>query len=131
MTLKELSQLYYLNREIEDLKNKISELEDKATDTSVKITGMPHGAGAGDKIGRAVAELDYYKAKLTNRLEQCRIELIRLNDYISACPDSLTRQILTYRFVNGLSWNQVAARIGHTVTVWSVKDTTYRYIKKN
>ena len=78
-----------------------------------------------------MAELDYYKAKLTNRLEQCRIELIRLNDYISACPDSLTRQILTYRFVNGLSWNQVAARIGHTVTVWSVKDTTYRYIKKN
>ena len=64
MTLKELSQLYYLNREIEDLKNKISELEEKATDTSVKITGMPHGAGAGDKIGRAVAELDYYKAKL-------------------------------------------------------------------
>ena len=77
MTLKELSQLYYLNREIEDLKIKISELEDKATDTSAKITGMPHGAGAGDKIGRAVAELDYYKAKLTNRLEQCRIELIR------------------------------------------------------
>ena len=32
MTLKELSQLYYLNREIEDLKIKISELEDKATD---------------------------------------------------------------------------------------------------
>ena len=78
-----------------------------------------------------MAELDYYKAKLTNRLEQCRIELIRLNDYISACPDSLTRQILTYRFVNGLSWNRVAAHIGHTVTVWSVKDTAYRYIKKN
>lgn len=131
MTLKELSQLYYLNREIEDLRFKISELEAKATDTSVKITGMPRGAGEGDKIGRAVAQLDYYKTKLTNRLERCRIELIRLNDYISACPDSLTRQILTYRFVNGLSWNQVAAHIGHTVTVWSVKDTAYRYIKNN
>ena len=126
MTLKELSQLYYLNREIEDLKNKIFELEAKATDTSVKITGMPHGAGAGDKIGRAVAELDYYKAKLTNRLEQCRIELIRLNDYISACPDSLTRQILTYRFVNGLSWNQVAASVG--ITIGAAKMILYRYI---
>lgn len=131
MTLKELSQLYYLKREIEDLKDKISKLEDKATDTSVKITGMPRGAGAGDKIGRAVAELDYYKAKLTNRLEQCYIEVIRLDDYISACPDSLTRQILTCRFVNGLSWDQVAAHIGHTVTVWSVKDTAYRYIRNN
>ena len=31
MTLKELSQLYYLNREIEDLKNKI-----KTNDESIK-----------------------------------------------------------------------------------------------
>lgn len=131
MTLKELSQLYYLNREIEDLKFKISELEAKATDTSVKITGMPHSAGAGDKIGRAVAELDYYRAKLTDRLERCRIELIRLNDYISACPDSLTRQILTYRFVNELSWNQVAANVGMSATEYSVKHIAYRYIKSS
>lgn len=131
MTLKELSQLYYLNREIEDLKFKISELEAKATDTSVKITGMPHSAGAGDKIGQAVAELDYYRAKLTDRLERCRIELIRLNDYISACPDSLTRQILTYRFVNGLSWNQVAANVGMSATEYSVKHIAYRYIKSS
>lgn len=131
MTLKELSQLYYLNREIEDLTNKIAELEAKATDTSVKITGMPRGSGTGDKIGRAVEELCYYKSKLINRLARCRIELIRLNDYISACPDSLTRQILTYRFVNGLSWNQVAAHIGYPATEWSVKDAAYRYIRKN
>lgn len=131
MTLKELSQLYYLNREIEDLKNKIAELEAKATDTSVKITGMPRGSGTGDKIGRAVEELCYYKSKLINRFAQCRIELIRLNDYISACPDSLTRQILTYRFVNGLPWNQVAAHIGYPATEWSVKDAAYRYIRKN
>nr|DAY73525.1 MAG TPA: Protein of unknown function (DUF722) [Caudoviricetes sp.] len=131
MTLKELSQLYYLNREIEDLTNKIAELEAKATDTSVKITGMPRGSGTGDKIGRAVEELCYYKSKLINRLARCRIELIRLNDYISACPDSLTRQILTYRFVNGLPWNQVAAHIGYPATEWSVKDAAYRYIRKN
>lgn len=131
MTLKELSQLYYLNREIEDLKFKISELEAKATDTSVKITGMPHGAGAGDKIGQTVAELDYYRTKLTDRLERCRIEFIRLNDYISACPDSLTRQILTYRFVNGLSWNQVAASVGMSATEYSVKHIAYRYIKNS
>ena len=131
MTLKELSQLYYLNREIEDLKFKISELEAKATDTSVKITGMPHSAGAGDKIGRAVAELDYYRAKLTDRLERSRIELIRLTDYISACPDSLTRQILTYRFVNGLSWNQVAASVGSSITCEAAKKIAYRYIRNN
>ncbi len=128
MTIRELSQLYYLNREISDLKLKIAEIEAKATDTSVKITGMPHAPTAGDKIGKLIAELDYYKSTLNNRLEQCRLELIRLNDYISKCDDSLTRQILTYRFVNGLPWTQVAASIGGT-SEYAVKKTAYRYIK--
>ena len=128
MTIRELSQLYYLNREISDLKLKIAEIEAKATDTSVKITGMPHAPTAGDKIGKLIAELDYYKSTLNNRLEQCRLELIRLNDYISKCDDSLTRQILTYGFVNGLPWTQVAASIGGT-SEYAVKKTAYRYIK--
>ena len=131
MTLKELSQCYDLKNEIEQLELKIKKLEDEATDTSAKITGMPHSADIRDKIGETVANLDAYKTKLIDRHKRYSIELIRLNDYISACPDSLTRQILTYRFVNGLSWNQVAAHIGHTVTVWSVKDTAYRYIRNN
>lgn len=130
MTIRELSQLYYLNREISDLKLKIAEIEAKATDTSVKITGMPHAPTAGDKIGKLIAELDYYKSTLNNRLEQCRLELIRLNDYISKCDDSLTRQILTYRFVNGLPWTQVAASIGGT-SEYAVKKTAYRYIKEH
>lgn len=130
MTIRELSQLYYLNREISDLKLKIAEIEAKATDTSVKITGMPHAPTAGDKIGKLIAELDYYKSTLNNRLEQCRLELIRLNDYISKCDDSLTRQILTYRFVNGLPWTQVAASIGGT-SEYAVKQTAYRYIKEH
>lgn len=130
MTIRELSQLYYLNREISDLKLKIAEIEAKATDTSVKITGMPHAPTAGDKIEKLIAELDYYKSTLNNRLEQCRLELIRLNDYISKCDDSLTRQILTYRFVNGLPWTQVAASIGST-SEYAVKKTAYRYIKEH
>ena len=130
MTIRELSQLYYLNREISDLKLKIAEIEAKATDTSVKITGMPHAPTAGDKIEKLIAELYYYKSTLNNRLEQCRLELIRLNDYISKCDDSLTRQILTYRFVNGLPWTQVAASIGGT-SEYAVKHIAYRYIQNN
>ena len=130
MTIRELSQLYYLNREISDLKLKIAEIEAKATDTSVKITGMPHASTAGDKIGKLIAELDYYKSTLNNRLEQSRLELIRLNENISKCDDSLTRQILTYRFVNGLPWTQVAASIGGT-SEYAVKKTAYRYIKEH
>ena len=129
MTLKELSQLYHLKGEIRDIKSRISELKELSTDTSAKITGMPHSGRKKDKIGSIVAEIEYYKSILKKRLKEYTAELIRLNNYISACPDSLTRQILEYRFIDGMSWNQVAAHIG--ITEASAKMIAYRYIKEN
>ena len=51
MTLKELSQLYYLNREIEMDKRRLQELEVKALPGAQVITGMPHAPGVTDKVG--------------------------------------------------------------------------------
>ena len=41
MTLKELSQLYYLNREIEMDKRRLQELEAQAVSCTPNLTGMP------------------------------------------------------------------------------------------
>ena len=51
MTLKELSQLYYLNREMEMDQRRLRELEAKALPGAQVITGMPHGTGVVDKVG--------------------------------------------------------------------------------
>ena len=51
MTLKELSQLYYLNREIEMDKRRLQELEAKALPGAQVFTGMPHAPGVTDKVG--------------------------------------------------------------------------------
>lgn len=116
MTLKELSQLYHLNREIEGLKSNIARLEAKQSRKD-------------RKNNQTDIDLDYYRAMLSNRLELCNIELARLDNYIAGCPDSLTRQILSYRFVDGLSWDQVAAHIGG-ITPAAAKMAVYRYIRK-
>ena len=57
MTLKELSQLYYLNREIEMDKRRLQELEVKALPGAQVITGMPHAPGVTDKVGEYAAEI--------------------------------------------------------------------------
>lgn len=129
MTLKELSQVYYLKRDIKDLKQRISELEYSITDTSAKISGMPHTGKSGDKIGHFSTEIIYYKSVLNEKLKEYTAEFIRLFNYISACPDSLTRLILKYRFIDGMSWNQVAAEIG--ISESAAKQIAYRYIRKN
>ena len=45
-------------------------------------------------------------------LKKCFYELNRLNRYINSINDSEMRLILSLRYINGLSWQQVAFSIG-------------------
>ncbi len=45
MTKKELSQLYYLKKEIKEQQRRIAELEVAATKCTANISGMPSGKG--------------------------------------------------------------------------------------
>lgn len=133
MTVKELSQLYWLNREIEMDQERLAELEQKATSvSSPNLSGVPGGSNYFDnKIQRYVAEIVDLQMIIQAKQQQCIHERNRLERYISDIPDSLTRQIFTLRFINGLQWKQVAAHIGGNNTEDSVKKTCYRYIDKS
>lgn len=128
LTVKEMSQLYYLNREIEHLQRQLEELECLAEGTTQVITGMPHGSGTSDKVGRYAVRIADLRSMIDNRKARCWDELHRLNAYIDGVEDSLTRQILTLRYVNGMSWQQVADSVGGANTEDSVKKICYRYL---
>ena len=128
MTLKELSQLYWLNREIEQDKKRLEELKDMSAISAVKLTGMPRGSSiAGSSIDRYVAEIVDLEAIIQAKIMQCLHERNRLERYIADIPDSLTRQIFTLRFINGLTWLQVAYHVGGN-TESSVRMICQRYI---
>lgn len=131
ITIKDLSQLYYLNREIERDKRRLAELETAAQSCTAKITGMPSGGGAGDKIGRYAAEIADLREIISLNIHRCWYELSRLNRYIASIDDSLTRQIFTLRFVNGLPWQQVAWSIGGDNTADGVRKVVARYVQNH
>ncbi len=128
MTVREMSQLYYLNREIEQLQRQLEELECLAEGTTQAITGMPHGSGTSDKVGDYAVRIADLRSTIDNRKARCWDELRRLSAYIDGVEDSLTRQILALRYVNGLSWQQVANGVGGGNTEDSVKKICYRYL---
>ena len=130
MTLKELSQLYYLNREIETDKKRLEKLKSQAQNpSSPNLTGMPGGV-RDSRVERYVAEIADLEAIISAKIIQCLHERNRLERYISDIPDSLTRQIFTFRFINGLSWDQCAAHIGGNS--WkNLSNICYRYIEKD
>ena len=132
MTVKELSQLYWLNREIEADQRRLEALEQAASAPSLsQLTGMPHAPNNTEsKVERLAAEIVDLRAIIAARQIQCIHERARLERWISAIPDSLTRQVFQYRFIDGLAWVQVAQRIGGN-TEGSVKMICYRYLRES
>ena len=130
MTIKELSQLYWLNREIERDKARLNELYIKAASCTQTITGMPHVPGITDKIGNYAGEIADLRGIIEANIQRCFYELSRLNRYIDVVDDPQMRMILSLRFVNGLTWRQVAESIGGN-TEDSVKKACYRFLEKN
>lgn len=157
MTVKELSQLYYLNREIEHDQERLDELdaeiakyeaqllllESQASSvSSPNYDGMPKNPSYGNRLENAVIKVVDMKNFIENkkRLRSncamtiqakqilCLTERNKLESYIAGLPDSLIRMIFTYRFINGLTWYQVSEHIGMRTTEDSVKKMCYRYL---
>lgn len=112
MTKKELSQLYYLKKEIKEQQTRLLELETLATNCTSKITGLPNGQGISDKIGSYATEIADLKALIDLNLKKCFYELNRINRFIDSIQDSKMRMILMLRYVQNLSWQKVAFAIG-------------------
>lgn len=114
MTKKELSQLYWLNREIEEQQRRLAELESLATSSTGFITGMPKLKGVTDKLAKYTAEIADLKNLIDLNIKKCLYELERLNRYIADIEDSQMRMILSLRYINGLTWQQIAFSIGES-----------------
>lgn len=129
LTIKELSQLYYLNREIEQDARRLMELEAAATGVSAKITGMPHVSGISDKAALA-AEIADAKTELEAKHRLCVVEYNRLNRFVAGIDDSFMRQIISLRYINGFTWRQVAFHIGGGNTEESIRQRHKRFFEE-
>lgn len=136
MDKEQLSQLKYLKSEIEILKKQISDLDYNITTDSVKgsspyfpyierkflITGLDYQVHDN--------KLDRLQRKLNRRIEEL-IDLVEETyEYIDNIDDSLIRQIITLRYINGLEWKQVAASIGGNNTGDSVRMIHNRFLER-
>lgn len=128
MTIQELSQLYRLNQEIRMDEERLARLELKAQPGATTIDGMPHGTTVGDRVARYAAEIADLHGIIAAKHSQCLYERNRLERYIMTVPDSLTRQIMTYRFISGMSWSGVAMALGG-ITADAARMICTRYVQ--
>ena len=130
MTMKELYQLHNLIKLIERDTNEIRLIEERLGVKSPSLTGMPHAPGAHDKLGEGVPELVDRKNELEERRKQYTAVRNKLRSYVESVPDLHVRLIMQLRFLDLMSWQEVADFAGGQNSEDSVRMLVKRYLKR-
>lgn len=145
MVTKEiLNQYIDLKKEIEETREKIEknkrQIEKLEKDGNVvdSVTGGKGGIEHFKIEGFPYPEYSRKKTLLYSRqttLTNLELELMetinQIELFISSVDDSLMRRIINLRFIEKLSWNKVADRIGGANTEDSVRKSFERFMKQN
>ena len=123
-----MSQLYWLNREIKEDERRLEALRLKMVGAPSPVNdGMPKGSGVHSRVEQMALDIVELEGIIADKHARAIQERIRLERWIAAITDSLTRQIFTARFIEGLTWAEVADYVGGN-TEASVKKICYRYM---
>ena len=98
-----LSQLTYLKREVDELSQRIGELELAAQGGVGRISGLPGSGRRSDRMAECALKLVELRERLEARRMDCMEELARLYAFIDDLPDSRLRLIFAARYVDNLS----------------------------
>lgn len=149
MNKEEMSQLVHLQKEVKMLENEKEKISQAIKNMGNTTIGAATGSNSefpyqpksflfsGSQI-KTIDKAEYFAKrqqlielkKLISETEgKCFDEYNKLIREINSIPDSLTRQILTHRYVNGEPWNVVAMKIGGGNTADSVRMIAERYMK--
>ena len=157
MTVKELSQLYRLNKEIAEEEERLAELDEEIRKDTNRLIALQNRAvspsagsgggimssGEGSALENAVLRMieteELLKAKITERsacvaiiqgkLIECFKERTRLEKYVAGIDNSYIRSLITLRFIELLEWGEVAEKIGKPEAECAIKKMVYRFLK--
>ena len=130
MTLHELSQLYYLRREIRHDEARLRELETAAGSCTAGFGGASGGVPR-DRVGDYAAAIADLREAIAAKRLACLREQLRLEQYIAGVGDSVVRLAMSCRFISGLTWSGVARRLSGGHTADSCRMLVQRYLEKN
>ncbi len=129
LTKEELREIYYINREIVMWQRELDRLKCTSLVKSPTISDMPRG-GCPRGIEDYAVDLVEYETIINGLLAKVQVQRKRIVEFINGIDDSLMKQIIFYRHISCMTWNEVANEIGGGNTEESVKKIYQRYFKK-
>ena len=109
-----LCRMRYLLNRLPMARFRVEKAMSTATKTTASITGMPSGSGISDPVQTGVELLEEAKEAyrtLTHELVQMQVELAPLIDTLE---DPLEREIMHFRYLDGLSVRKIAYQLNYS-----------------
>lgn len=116
ITKKEYLQQYklldnYINSKIEEL-TKWKSIATKITPT---FSDMPKASGISDKVGQAVEKIIELQNEINNSIDKLVDLRQEIENKIEAIEDAKLKQLLFYKFIHGLTFEQIAEKMNYSV----------------
>lgn len=111
MTESKLERLYYISKEIDFLKAKISELNAEHPLKSKELNDMPHGSGENSQVEKWIEKRIQLNSKYCELLTKRECEELRLTTYIESVSDYEVKAIMRMRYIEFMKWNKIAQKM--------------------
>jgi DNA-directed RNA polymerase specialized sigma subunit len=109
---EQLQKYKEAEREAVRLEEEIARWYSQAERTTTVLQKAPGGGTGGDRLQSAVEEIDGLLCQLGDkRAESVRIRR-KIEDAIANVSDGRQRQLLRYRYIEGMTWTKTAVNLG-------------------
>ena len=129
MTKKELEQYRSIVAEIDEIRDRLNSytVHGTVTGSDTEFPYVQHSISVG---GVVETERNKRDMVLIRKLE---LQKQDIEDYIEAIPDSVTRRIFRYRYIDGKvrpSWQWIAFKIGGGNSADAMRKNVMRYLNR-
>lgn len=117
MTIKDLSQYYYISKNIEKRKRRLEELNSSILSSSkiseIKVSSSNYGDDSTSRIAIKIAEL---KSLLQEDYKKLINEEIKINTFVNTIESEEIKFIIISRFIEFNTWDDIADKMHFTRT---------------
>lgn len=113
MTVDDVSQIFYINKEIKSLQLELAGLkQDSNFYKQNVISDMPVGGERKDANLEYVADIMQIEDLLNYSLRKLQYERKKIEECLREVPDAETRLIIRLRCVNNMGWQDIGDEVG-------------------
>lgn len=112
--IRYLSRYRRLNARIDRLLEEKSRWWERAFKITPTLSQAPGGGGSGSPIERPMDKVDELERKITQAIDELADIRAEIEDVLGQLEDDTLRELMEYRYIDGLTWEQVAEKMHYS-----------------